>query len=155
MTAKDTAPPSRGAHRVRALQRPCPRKRAQETPGVSHTRSPACKVKKAHEQSHHRSGQIIRRFLRNGFNSFLRALPGDRAFLSPSPLRSLLLKNLTPASRRQDHTTSPSAGKARPSAAPPASIASRPTFVTMANAPPKGRDGSLYCCFYQAVKQNF
>jgi len=39
----------------------------------------------------------------------LRALPGDRAFLSPSPLRSLLLTSLTPASRRQNHTTSPSA----------------------------------------------
>jgi hypothetical protein len=37
----------------------------------------------------------------------LRALPGERAFLPPSSLRSLLLKNLTPASRRQDHTTSP------------------------------------------------
>src|SRR4051812_28501936 len=36
-----------------------------------------------------------------------RALPGERAFLPPSPLRSLLLKSLTPASRRQDHTTSP------------------------------------------------
>src|SRR6202022_205286 len=44
---------------------------------------------------------------RNGFNGFLRALPGDRAFLSPSS--ALLLANLTPASRRQDHTTSPSA----------------------------------------------
>jgi len=42
----------------------------------------------------------------------LRALPGDRALLPPSPLRSLLLKNLTPASRRQDHTTSPSASRA-------------------------------------------
>ena len=39
-------------------------------------------------------------------------LPGDRAFLSPSPLRSLLLKNLTPASRRQDHTILPSASHA-------------------------------------------
>src|SRR6266704_1695435 len=37
----------------------------------------------------------------------LRALPGERALLPPSPLRSLLLKSLTPASRRQDHTTSP------------------------------------------------
>src|ERR1700682_310300 len=46
---------------------------------------------------------------RNGFNGFLRALPGDRAFLPPSPPRSLLLKNLTPASGRQDHTPSPSA----------------------------------------------
>ena len=44
---------------------------------------------------------------RNGFNGFLRALPGDRAFLSPSS--ALLLADLTPASRRQDHTTSPSA----------------------------------------------
>src|SRR5882672_2122254 len=37
----------------------------------------------------------------------LRALPGERALLPPSPLRSVLLRNLAPASRRQDHTTSP------------------------------------------------
>jgi hypothetical protein len=37
----------------------------------------------------------------------LRALPGDRAFLPPSPAG--LTANLTPASGRQDHTTSPSA----------------------------------------------
>ena len=42
----------------------------------------------------------------------LRDLPGARALWPPSPLRSLLLKNLTPASRRQDHTTSPSASGA-------------------------------------------
>src|SRR3979409_53683 len=36
-----------------------------------------------------------------------RALPGDRAFLPPSP--ALLSANLTPASGRQDHTSSPSA----------------------------------------------
>ena len=45
------------------------------------------------------------------FYGLCRTLPGDRAFLSPSPLRSLLLKNLTPASRRQDHTILPSARK--------------------------------------------
>ena len=39
-----------------------------------------------------------------------RALPSDRAFLPPSPLRNSLLKNLTPASGRQDHTVLPSAG---------------------------------------------
>src|SRR6266481_846281 len=53
---------------------------------------------------------------RNGFNGFLRALPGDRACLPPSPTDMFLSKpgwadlnsaNLTPASRRQDHTTSP------------------------------------------------
>jgi hypothetical protein len=47
--------------------------------------------------------------------------------------------NLTPASGRQDHTTSPSAGqRIRLRAA--ASTASRPTFVTIASAPL--RDGT-------------
>jgi hypothetical protein len=53
--------------------------------------------------------EIVRHSPRNGFNGFLRALPGDRAFLPPSSLRSSLLKNLMPASGHQDHTTSPSA----------------------------------------------
>src|SRR5713226_10371006 len=53
---------------------------------------------------------------RNGFNGFLRALLGDRALLPPSPTDMFLSKpgwadlnsaNLTPASGRQDHTTSP------------------------------------------------
>jgi hypothetical protein len=48
---------------------------------------------------------------RNGFNGFLRALLGDRAFLSPSPAECFPA-DLTPASRRQDHTTSPSAKSA-------------------------------------------
>src|SRR5579863_7161349 len=38
--------------------------------------------------SHHRFTGSIRPSLRNGFNGFLRALPGDRAFLPPSPARS-------------------------------------------------------------------
>src|SRR5712671_4601180 len=56
---------------------------------------------------------------RNGFNGFLRALPGDRALLPPSLADSAARPrpvgptchpaNLTPASGRQDHTTSPSA----------------------------------------------
>src|SRR5882672_5791094 len=53
---------------------------------------------------------------RNGFNGFLRALPGDRARLPPSSANMFLSKpgwadlnsaNFTPASGRQDHTTSP------------------------------------------------
>ena len=59
----------------------------------------------------------------NGFNGFLRALPGDRALLSPSPADHPA--DLTPASRRQNHTTSPSAFQARSSTAPKASTASR------------------------------
>jgi hypothetical protein len=38
----------------------------------------------------------------------LRALPGDRALLPPSSAENVSA-NLTPASKRQDHTTSPSA----------------------------------------------
>src|SRR5580692_13009964 len=44
---------------------------------------------------------------RNGFNGFLLALPGDRAFLPPS--LAAFAANLMPASGHQDHTTSPSA----------------------------------------------
>jgi hypothetical protein len=90
----------------------------------------------------------------------LRALPGDRAFLSPSPRGYWHLKpgrvdapprDLTPASRRQDHTIWPST--AAPFVCAPgdrsrktalqslmragtaASTASRPASMTMANAP--------------------
>jgi hypothetical protein len=59
--------------------------------------------------SHHGHTGNARHSPRNGFNGFLRTLPGDRACLPPSSLRSLLLKNLMPASGHQDHTTSPSA----------------------------------------------
>jgi hypothetical protein len=76
--------------------------------GCQRTRSRACSVVST-RVSHHGYAETPGIPARNGFNGFLRDLPGDRAFLSPSSLRSLLLKNLTPASRRQDHTTSPSA----------------------------------------------
>src|SRR6266481_6587226 len=58
--------------------------RAQGKPGARCTRGLACKIvqKSAHE--HTGSAEAVRPSLRNGFNGFLRALPGDRAFLSPS-----------------------------------------------------------------------
>src|SRR5664280_3241786 len=68
---------------------------------------------------------ITRHSPRNGFNGLLRTLPGDRAFLSPSSSGYGVSKpgradmpppDLTPASRRQDHTTSPSEIKRRSSA---------------------------------------
>ena len=58
--------------------------------------------------SHHRSPEHPA-FPARWFYGLFRALPGDRACLPPSSPRSLLLENLTPASGRQDHTTSPSA----------------------------------------------
>jgi hypothetical protein len=115
--------------------------------------------------------EIARHSPRNGFNGFLRALPGDRACLSPSlpdmarqtRLDLRTSANLTPASRRQDHTTSPSAESivrrrairsltglidppCHPLASPDAaaSTASRPTSVTIAKRPSEGRDGGGY-----------
>src|SRR5438105_8491080 len=67
---------------------------------------PRMQNKKAYEHSHHGHTGFTRHSPRNGFNGFLRALPGDRAFLSPSSAETSSA-NLTPASRRQDHTTSP------------------------------------------------
>src|SRR3981081_3763919 len=61
-----------------------------------------------------------------------RALPGDRAFLPPSP--ALLSANLTPASGRQDPTSSPSASAPFVIGAS-ASTASRRAAVTIACRP--------------------
>src|ERR1700731_1434226 len=52
--------------------------------------------------------------------------------------RKLPLANLTPASGRQDHTTSPSAKSALSSLAPPASTASHSASVTIAIRPSVG-----------------
>jgi hypothetical protein len=78
-------------------------------PGARRTRSLACDKNKAHERNHHRFTGVTRPSLRNGFSGLLRALPGDRAFLPPSFAE--IPANLTPASGRQDHTTSPYADR--------------------------------------------
>src|ERR1700756_3923653 len=62
-------------------------------PGAQSARGRACSVENTRVSHHGHTGNT-RHSPRNGFNGFLRALPGDRAFLSPSSLRSLLLKNL-------------------------------------------------------------
>ena len=73
-----------------------------------------------------------------------RTLPGDRAFLSPSPLRGLPLTSLTPASRRQDHTILPSASALFVKSA--ARVHRIPSRVRDDREPPlrKGRDGGGY-----------
>jgi hypothetical protein len=48
--------------------------------------------KNAHE--HTGSAEAIRLSLRNGFNGLFRALPGDRAFLPPSPARNFVSREL-------------------------------------------------------------
>src|SRR6516164_9284382 len=79
------------------------------------------------------SPKTIRHFLRDGFNGFLRALPGVHDVLvTVIGAMQSILANLAPAKGRQNHTTSPSASRHSSAQSSrltrPASIASRPTF---------------------------
>jgi hypothetical protein len=121
-------------------------------PGAQRARSLACKIKK------HTS--IVPTVTPDTpgipyamVYGFLRALPGDRAFLSPSPAENSST-DLTPASRRQDHTTSPSASHASRQSVP-ASIASRPAFVTIAIRPCLGRDGAVVDLIWVRRERNY
>jgi hypothetical protein len=109
--AAGTSPPSRDASRPRFVGRlPSKNRRAQETPGARCTRSPACKGRK-HTGVVTTGSPGHPAFPARWFYGFLRALPGDRACLPPSP-HGKNPHDLTPASGRQDHTTSPSASRA-------------------------------------------
>jgi hypothetical protein len=112
-------------------------------PGARCTRSRACRIDSTRVSHHGRTG-ITRHSRTRWCYSLFRALLGDRALLSPSPVKSACrarqgrhrsFTNLTPASGRQDHTTSPSARlrsrqqrNSRPSHPDP-------TFVTIAKRP--------------------
>jgi hypothetical protein len=104
--------------------------RVPDAPAASYAKVKSTRV------SHHRFAETIRHSLRDGFNGFLRALSGDRAFLSPSPVRcASIVTNLTPASRRQDHTTSPSTASPLVSWRYHVHRIPRSTFVTIAKRP--------------------
>src|SRR3954471_18189464 len=105
-------------------------------PGARCTGGLACKIAKERTRAYRFSGGNPT-FPAQWFYGLLRALPGDQACLTPSP--ALLLADLTPASGRQNHTTSPSAS-ARFVKGTTASTASRPALMTLRNAPLSGRD---------------
>jgi len=115
----------------------------------------ACASVESTRVSHHGHAGYVRHSPRNGFNGLLRALPGDRAFLPPSSSRSLLLKNLTPASGRQDHTASPSARSAHSSRRRPRPPHPAPTSVTIASAPLSGRDGATMEVIWVKREQDY
>ena len=97
----------------------------------------------AHEysqRSHRKSPGIP---ARNGFTAYVELSPAIGLFCHRR-LRKLLPANLTPASRRQDHTILPSARKALSSEAPLAATASSPAFVTIAIRPSSGVDDCGY-----------
>jgi hypothetical protein len=117
--------------------------RAQGMPGARRAHGPACKMKKHTSVVTEGSTGLTRHSPRNGFNGFLRALLGDRACL-PLSSAELLPQDLTPASGRQDHTTSPSASRAVRLSALSASTAPRPTSVTIAKRPSVGAGRERY-----------
>jgi hypothetical protein len=94
----------------------------------------ACAVVESTRVSHHGHAGNVRHSPRNGFNGFLRALPGDRALLPPSPRRyTATLDASVGASGPHDFAVRKGALS---SGAHLTSTASRPAFVTIASAPP-------------------
>ena len=77
-------------------------------PGAQCARSLAWEMKKPHEHSHHGHTGNTRHSPRNGFTAYI-ALSPVTGLSCHRRHAGLTLRNLTPASGRQDHTTSPSA----------------------------------------------
>ena len=109
-------------------------------PGAQRARSLAGR-KKSHtsSNSHHGHAGFTRHSPRNGFTGSFVLSPVIRIWLTPSSADNSA--DLTPTSRRQDHTTSPSALAALVQRAA-ASTASCPASVTISSRPSVGQDGS-------------
>jgi hypothetical protein len=120
-----------------------PRKqRAQGMPDARCTRGLACNVHKKVRTRAYRAAEAIRHPLRNGFTAYS-ALSPVIGFLV-TVIGGILPANLTPASRRQNHTISPYASAPFVKSAS-ASTAPCPTFVTMADAPLPGTGWPWMC----------
>jgi hypothetical protein len=102
--------PATGSARVFANLTPR-RPRAQGKPDAYCAPAASCAKIGSTRASPLQVRRSLRLSLRSGFNGFLRTLPGDRAFCLRR-LHGLHPAGLTSASRRQDHTTSPSARSA-------------------------------------------
>src|SRR5262245_13403136 len=109
--SKNSRRHSRGA----ILPGVCRNVRASEKRGRRESRAPTAPAvpcaKNALKEAHGLTtgtAETSRLSPRNGFNGFLRALPGEAAFLAPV-VSAILRTDVAPGSRRQDHTTSPSA----------------------------------------------
>ena len=99
---------SRGADSARGLLEilPLSKKRAQGRPGARCTRGLACQMRTQKRTRAYRFSGSIPAFPAQWLYGLLRALPGERLFCHRRRAR-MNLRNLTPAPRRQDHTTSP------------------------------------------------
>jgi len=121
-------PPNRGRRECRAADAPDSR--------VCHVEQERTRVSRVHRN--HPA------FPTQWFTDYTCA-PRCSGFLATvTPEKLSLPRNLTPASRCQDYTTSPSARKRPRLKAPLASTASCPASVTLANAPHSGTGRGEY-----------
>jgi len=91
----------------------------------------ACAVVESTRVSHHGHTGITRHSPRNGFNGLLRALPGDRAFLSPSSAVARQLDTGVETSGPHDFTVRQ---LRRSSSAQPASTEDTPKSIAVKEA---------------------
>src|SRR5438552_9255589 len=121
---------SRGAFAPEVCILVCPprEERAQGRPGACCTRGLACDLRKQNCTRAYRAAGTLRPSLRNGFTACFVLSPVNGSFATVAARK--LPRNLTPAPRRQDHTTSPYASRAYVFARS-ASTASHRTFVTI------------------------
>jgi hypothetical protein len=124
----------------------------REAPGVIQLRHPPSKIEGAgktgcalhpavsraiahRERAHEHTGsaETLRPSLRNGFTAYFVLSPVNGSFATV--ISGILPANLTPAPRRQDHTTSPYASHHPRQSWRPRPPQPVPTFVTMADAP--------------------
>jgi hypothetical protein len=105
--------------------------RAQGMPGARRARSLACR--KNTRVSHHGHAGNTRHSPRNGFNGYFALSPVTGLFCHRRP--QIESANLTPASGRQDHTTSPSARRTLVRCAAHVHRIPCPTSVTIAKRP--------------------
>src|ERR1700716_259071 len=122
--------------------------------GCRCTRSLACKVEST-RVSHHRYSRIHPAFPHAMVLTAYFVLSPVIGLSCHRHRRKFISANLTPASRRQDHTTSPSARQRSRLLAPPASTAPRPNVRDDGQRPSEGRDGESHEVICVGRKQKY
>ncbi len=102
---------------------------------AAHARPQPCvRIEKAHKHSHYGHTGFTRHSRRNGFSAYFVLSLVSRALLPPSPAESSPA-SLTPASGRQNHTTSPTASCALVFRAKASTASRAQRLVTIAKRP--------------------
>jgi hypothetical protein len=102
----ESAFPRRGSRPSFMLLSALKQRRAQGRPGARCTRGPVCIAHRKSRTRAYRFSGNTPAFPAQWLYGLLRALPGERLCCHRRRAR-MSLRNLTPAPRRQDHTTSP------------------------------------------------